>query len=285
MSTLPNGVSYQGIYCYRSDDHPTQVYYIPGTPMPQRNADGVPAISLLTFAQMAMLQLSSQWEIPATHLQGLKTYLEQEFADLKADTLQLTPAPLEVEAVTLSLMDASGKPEVLETARSSGHPPYSTVFSVQLSNEQKAQAISAFNGRKNILTVTYEASLPKQVVAEVHMTGNVSSLLKRFSKDSPISEYLQQIEAAVVDKQLKFEQSISPDTPDCLRQKTEQLAKEKTAELLQLMVKGATRADPNHLKVTARLTDTVPIPVQQSADVSTWFPQGKGLDYVQLLGA
>jgi hypothetical protein len=283
MSTLPNGVSYQGIYCYRND-HSTQVYYIPGAPIPQRNADGVPAISLLAFEQMAMLQISSQWEIPTTHLHGLKTYLEQQFPDLKSDTLQLIPAPIEVEAVTLSLTDASGEPERLETARSSGHPPYSTVFSVQLSNEQKAQAMSAFHGRKNILTVTYEASLPKQVVAEVTITGNVSTLLKRLSQDSAMSEYWQQIQSALDAKQLKLEQSTSPDAPDCLRQKAEQLAKEKAAELLQLMIKGATRADPNHLKVTARLTDTVPIPVQQTADVSTWFPQGKGLDYVQLLG-
>jgi hypothetical protein len=285
MSALPDGVSYQGIYCYRSDDDPTRVYYIPGSPIPQRNADGIPAISLMAFDQMAMLQLSSQWEIPATDLDGLQTFLEREFPALQSDTLQLIPAPLEVETVTLSLTDATGKPEVLATARSSGHPPYSTVFSVQLSNEQKAQAISAFNGRKDVLTVTYEASLPKLVFAEVKITGNVSSLLKRFRKDSAMPEYLQQLEVAIDKQQLKLERSASPEAPDCLRQRTEQLTKEKAAELLQQMVQGATRADPNHLKVAARLTETMPIAVQRSADISTWFPQGNGLDYVQLLGA
>lgn len=284
MSTLPNGICYQDIHCYRSDDDSNTVYYIPGAPIPQRNADGIPAISLFAFDQMAMLQLSSQWDIPSAQLNGLKTYLEKQFPPLKSSTMRLSPAPVEVEKVTLTLTDQAGEPEILETARSSGHPPFSTVFSVQLSNEQKAQAISAFNGRKDILTVTYHAFLPKPVSAETKITGNVRSILNQLAKDASLQECLQQIEIAIAQNQLKLEQQADPEAPESLQQRTEQLVKQKAAELLQQMVKGATRADPNHLKVTATLTETIPVTLVRSTDVSSWFPNGKGLDYLQLIG-
>lgn len=277
--------SYQGIVYYASEADHTTIYYIPAAPVPQRNADGIPAISLFVLDQMAMLQLSSQWEVSTSQLEALKTNVLQQFPALKSETLRLLPAPVEVERVELLLTNATGKPELLETAKSSGYPPFSAIFSVQLSNEQKGQAVSAFNGRNDLLTVTYYAALSQQAIAQVTIAGNVVALLKHLPKDPSVSTCLQQLEAVIAQNQLTVERSQSPDASQELRQKAEQLAKERAAELLRQLAQGCTTVDESEFSATATATEAVPMMLTRSADVCSWFPNGKGLDYLQIFNA
>ncbi|MBD2020598.1 hypothetical protein H6F43_10395 [Leptolyngbya sp. FACHB-36] len=277
--------SYQGIVYYASDADPATVYFIPAAPVSQRNANGSLAISLFVLDQMAMLQLSSQWEVPTNQLEALKTAVLQQFPALKLESLQLLPAPVEVERVELSLSNAAGKPECLGTTKSSGYPPFSAIFSVQLSNEQKAQAVSAFNGRKDLLTVTYYAALPKQAIAEVAISGNVTPLLKRLPKDASVQDCLEQLEAAIAQNQLVLTRSQSPNASESLRQKAEQLAKERAAKLLQQLAQGSTVQNQSEFCATAAVTDSVPMSLTRSADINSWFLNGNGLDYLQLFSA
>ncbi|MER3476419.1 MAG: hypothetical protein C4287_07515, partial [Leptolyngbya sp. ERB_1_2] len=170
MATLDR-FNYQGIEYYVDLSDPSSFYYIPGIPTSQHTPQGQPAASLMVLDQLAMLQLSSEWDVSSDQLEELRTAIAKQF---HLGTVSLQPAPLTVESVILSLKTNKGDFEVLKSAESSGYPPFTTVFSVQLDNEQKAQAIAAFNGRKDQLIITYKVSLKTEIVAEVMIKGDVT---------------------------------------------------------------------------------------------------------------
>ncbi|MBE9012972.1 hypothetical protein IQ250_22480 [Pseudanabaenaceae cyanobacterium LEGE 13415] len=147
-------MNYRDIEYYVDRSDPTRFYYIPGTPGSQETAQGHPAASMIVLDQVAMLQLSSEWSVRSEELNELENAIAKQF-DL--ETVFLQPAPLSVESVTLSLRTNTGDFEVLKSTESSGYPPFTAVFSVQLEGDRKAQAIAAFNGRKEQLIITYKA--------------------------------------------------------------------------------------------------------------------------------
>lgn len=209
MTTLPKGFDYHGVYCYRSQTDSSSFFYIPGAPSSQRTSQGNPMVSLMVLDQFAMLQLSSQWDVTSDQLDGLRTTIAKQFS-LALDKIRLLPAPITVQEVVLSLKNNAGDFEVLATTQSSGYTPFSTVLSVDLTNEQKAQAIAAFNGRKDQLIVTYKASLEIEVSAEVTISGDVSTDLRKLPRNPALEDCLQQIETAIDRKRLKLELSASP---------------------------------------------------------------------------
>lgn len=150
--------NYQGIEYYADC---SCFYYIPGTPTSQATPQGHPAASMIVLDQVAMLQLSSEWSVQTQQLEELESAIANQF---NLESVCLQPAPLKVESITLSVKNSSGDFEVLQSAISSGYPPFTTVFSVQLEGDQKAQAIAAFNGRKDQLIITYKALLETSVI-------------------------------------------------------------------------------------------------------------------------
>lgn len=158
--------NYQGIEYYADC---SCFYYIPGTPTSQATPQGHPAASMIVLDQVAMLQLSSEWSVPTQQLEALESAIAKQF-NLKS--VSLHPAPLTVESVTLSVKTNSGEFEELQSAKSSGYPPFTTVFSVQLEGDQKAQAIAAFNGRKDQLIITYQAIFGE---SEIQRSTDVST--------------------------------------------------------------------------------------------------------------
>lgn len=285
MTTLPEGFDYEGVYCYPSQTDPTSFYYIPGVPTSQRTSQGHPAVSLMVLDKFAMLQISSEWAVVSKQLKGLQKEIAQPL-DLEPDEIQLQPAPITVEEVTLSLKNEQGDFEVLKTAQSSGYLPFSALFSVQLSNAQKAQAIAAFNGRKDQLMVTYKASLDVGISAKATIAGEITTDLQKLPQNPTLEDCLAQIETAIAHKRLKLDYTSSPEASDELRQKTECLAKEHAAELLFSMAKGApVMYDRSQFHASADSTQSLPVQVERSADISTWFPIGKGLEYMQVIGS
>ncbi|MCY7279036.1 MAG: hypothetical protein LH702_36195 [Phormidesmis sp. CAN_BIN44] len=284
MTTLPKGFDYQGIYYYPSQTDPSSFYYIPAVPVPQRTSQGDPAVSLMVLDQFAMLQLSSEWTVTSEQLDALQKNIAEQF-DREPEAVQLQLAPLTVDDVTLSLKTEQGDFEVLKTTHSSGYLPFSAVFSVDLSDEQKAQAIAAFNDRKDQLIVTYKAALDIEISAKVTIAGNIQTDLQKLPKKSVLKDCLAQIETAIAHKQLRLEHTASPKASGELCQKTEQLAKERAAELLLSMAQGVPVVyDRSDFQASATLTESLPVGVERSADISTWFPTGRGLDYMQLIG-
>ncbi|MER3435377.1 MAG: hypothetical protein C4288_18720 [Leptolyngbya sp. ERB_1_1] len=278
MATLDR-FNYQGIEYYVDLSDPSSFYYIPGIPTSQHTPQGQPAASLMVLDQLAMLQLSSEWDVSSDQLEELRTAIAKQF---HLGTVSLQPAPLTVESVILSLKTNKGDFEVLKSAESSGYPPFTTVFSVQLDNEQKAQAIAAFNGRKDQLIITYKVSLKTEIVAEVMIKGDVTEDLKKLPKTPTLEDCSRQIDSAIVQHRLKLEQSSK--APEDLLEKAIQLAKRRAAQLLLSMAEDAPIPyDRTHFQASASLTNDDLVKIERSTDISTWFATRSGMNYVQIL--
>ncbi|KAM3093741.1 hypothetical protein ACKFKG_18495 [Phormidesmis sp. 146-35] len=282
MTPLPQGFDYQGIYCYPNPTEASSFYYIPGAPVSQRTSQGLPSISLMAIDQFAMLQVSSEWTVAPEQLEAISNTIASQ---CHPSDIQLQLAPIVVESVTLLLKNERGEFEILGTTQSSGYVPFSAVFSVQLVNEQKAQAIAAFNGRADQLKVTYKATLEVEVSAKVTIAGDITADLKKLPKNPEITDCQTQIESAIAHHRLKVEQSASPHASDDLQKRTLKLAQDRAADLLLHLAQGAPIVhDRSTFRASADLIESLPVSLERSGDISTWFATGSGMDYVQLIG-
>jgi hypothetical protein len=284
MTTLPKGWDFQDIYYYRRSDRPAQFYYIPGSPVPQRSGQGMLAVSFMVLNELAMLQVSAQWLVEERILDALKTHLLQQFPELSAATIDLQLAPVTVEQVVLTLKNQAGHEDVLSSGLSSGQSPFSKVFSVQLSDDQRAQVIAVFKGRTEVLTVRYQGALLVETWATVAISGDVTNLLLQLPKAATTADCLPLIATAIAQKVLKLERSASAEARPELTHRTEEQAKAQAAELLLQMLKSAVKLPKSQFQVKASLKESVPIKFERCVDVNTWFPNGDGSEYMQLVG-
>ncbi|NJR51549.1 MAG: hypothetical protein HC780_20140 [Leptolyngbyaceae cyanobacterium CSU_1_3] len=133
--------------------------------------------------------------------------------------------------------------------------------------------------------MTYQASLEIEISAQATIAGDITTDLQKLPKHPNLEDCLRQIETALDRKRLTLEKSASPAASDELCERAEQLAKERAAELMLRIAQGAPIIyDRSTFRAEANLKEGIPVSMERSADVSTWFPSGKGLEYLQLIG-
>jgi hypothetical protein len=193
-----------------------------------------------------------------------------------------------VESVTLAVGDGHGNFEDLKTETSSGYPPYNAVFSLQLTSAQKERIVSALSGQKGMLAIRYHASLSEPVKADTTIEGDVKSYLARVEADATQEDLLDYIERAVTEGSLSLKQTGTAS--EGLTRKSLLLAKEQAAATLQRLAGGGPEQSSDRdeqntstLKASASLSENATSPLESSADVSSWFPEGNGKKYVQFL--
>jgi hypothetical protein len=283
MATLPEQFDYAGIHCYRSPDDPDTLLYIPGAPTPQRSADETPMISLMTFAPFAFLQVSVQWDVSGEELDGLRAALAQRDPDLNIDALRLALAPIAVERVALELTEADGSIAELQSTYSSGMPPFSALFNVQLSEAQQAAAASALNGRAGVLGVRYHAALTVPQPAEVRIAGDIARELTEAGGLASRDDAAALLDAAIERGSLAITHHGAPDVPAERWQVLEQQARDQAIDLLLRMAAGSTRADAAHFEVVVADTTPVTQPLERVSDVADWFAPHSGLDHMKIV--
>ena len=106
--------------------------------------------------------------------------------------------------------------------------------------------------------------------------------------DATQEDLLGHIEKAVAEGCLSLRQT--GNAPEGLVQKSLRLAKEQAAASLQRLAGGgreqsydSNAQNESTLKAHASLSENATTPLESSADVSSWFPQGDGKKYVQFL--
>ncbi len=281
--TLPPSLS-SHLYCFRSPQAANQFYYLPGDPVPQRDSRGNPAVSLMATCDFAMLQVSSQWQVTDRQLEALKADLQAQ-NDLPTDDLRLEPAPVRIDTVELLLTTNAGEAEVLATSQSSGYAPFSAVFSVTLTAEQKAQASSALGGRPDLLLVTYRVLVDLPLDGQVEIEGEVATDLRELGQRPTAEVVRQRVEDAIAQGRLILTETFPDPIPDDLKQRTLALAKDRAVELLLQLAELPTKDGESHLYAKAYLKETAAVALERTADISTWFPSGKGLEHLQLIGS
>jgi hypothetical protein len=96
--------------------------------------------------------------LPVDVFEASRKPLHEQFPDSEPASMRFSPAPLLIKAVTLALTDKAQE-ENLQTVTSANFPPYSALFNVTLTPEQKSHVASALNGRTGVLKVSYVFSL------------------------------------------------------------------------------------------------------------------------------
>jgi hypothetical protein len=142
----------------RSEQDPETFFYLPTAPGPVQDPSGRPSVALTLADDKAWLSLSAQWDPPAATLEDLRAKLAALNKDVPAAAIRISPPPLQVEEATLGTETAGGFDE-LGTVRSSGYPPWTATFSVELDDEATVAAKAALGGEHDKLAVRFRAQL------------------------------------------------------------------------------------------------------------------------------
>lgn len=284
MANLPEQFDYAGIHCYRSPDDPNTLLYIPGAPAPQRAADNAPMISLMTFAPYAFLQVSVLWEVLDDELDALRAALAQGNPDLKIDEVRLALAPVSVERAALELTEVDGSIAELQSTHTSGMPPFSALFNLQLNEAQQAAAASALNGRSGVLAVRYHATLARPQPAELRIAGDIAPDLADAGSLTGHDAAATLLDAAIERGHLTVSRSGAPEVPSDRWQSLTAQARDQAIDLLLSMSAGAARADAAHFAAVVADTVVVKQPLERASDIADWFAPHGGLDHMQVVG-
>ena len=156
----PTAFDLQGIHLYLDAGEPGVVRYVPGDPSPERDPQGHPTLTLVVSDRGAILQLGTWWTVAPDALAALAVALAAARPDLAGARLQ--PAPVRVTAATLKIAGPDGSLLPVKTSTTSGLPPWNAVFSATLDSAQKAQAVAAVHGRRDLVVVDYALALPPE---------------------------------------------------------------------------------------------------------------------------
>jgi len=285
MSALPEGLQLDDVYFYRSPDSASTFFYIPGAPTPRLTSLGEPALSLMAMGEIAFLTLEARWEVPSRRLDTLKELLARNLPELAPGKLQLALAPVSVDQARLVLGEEQDGTHQLQATPGSGSPPFTALFNAQLDAEQRAQVLSALNGRRGVLRVVYQLRLAVPVAVSVTLAGDVSADVDLHDR-SPGEEELQaRIESALAAGRLRLEREGPQDTAPESWQRAERQVKERCAQLLgQMMADAQEGRRESTLKATVRLAGNVSLPLERAADVAAWFEGQRGMDHAQFIG-
>jgi hypothetical protein len=276
MKAMPPGPDYGGAHFYRSRDALQTFYYIAGEPRPDTDASGKPALNFFVTDKTALLQFSTRWEVPVDVFEASRTPLHEQFPELEPAAIRFSPAPLSMEGVTLALTD-KGQEEDLQTVMSANFPPYSALFNVTLTSEQKSRVASALNGRTGVLEVSYRFSLSTDVSVETSIAGDVSEDIAELGPSAARTDCQARIDKALAEDRLLLVRTGADDAPPELTRKADEMAKEKAIDILQRMTKQAQlNPDVANLKATATATMPTTVPLSRSTDVGSWYRGGSG---------
>lgn len=276
MNAVPPGLDYGGAHFYRDRDELQTFYYIAGEPTPDKDAYGKPALNFFVTDNTALLQFSTRWEVPADVFEASRKPLHERFPDSEPASMRFSPAPLSIKNVTLALTDKAQE-ENLQSVTSANFPPYSALFNVTLTPEQKSRVASALNGRTGVLKVSYAFSLSASVSVETSIAGDVSKDIAELGPSPARADCQARIDTAIAEDRLRLVREGAEDAPPELTKKADGMAREKAIDILQGMAKQAElNPDVANLKATATATMPTTISLTRSTDVGSWYQGGSG---------
>jgi len=281
MIDLKDGFNLRGVDVYRSKEDPSTFFYLPGKPLPETGPDGRPSLQLIASDKSAILQLSSQWSVKSSILNSLKDDLSGKFKELQKELIRLSPAQISVSEATLFLVDKSGEFYELQSAQTSGFPPFTAMFNVKLNSEDKVKVISSLNGKQNVLLVSYKGYLPVERGVKVLIFGDVSREISVLDKSISLEEALAVVESAISKGRLSVEKSEDEGVSQDLKDDTYREAKEKAALAIVAIVSGNSgQSGQAKLESTIYRTETAQLSLESSADISSWFQNWTGADHI-----
>lgn len=138
-----------------SSADPGTFYYAPKAPSIALDANGNRQLNLLSAGPVSFLQVTGAWGLDSAGLDALRHEVAGRLGR-DAAGIRLQPAPASVESVSLLMGDGAGALSVLQQGKSSGVPPFHTVFNVMLDATQLARVKEALGGKPGLLALRYD---------------------------------------------------------------------------------------------------------------------------------
>jgi hypothetical protein len=153
-----------GVRVYPDPNLPATLRYLPPAPIPARDPNGHPLVSLIALgASGSILQLSVRYELEDAVRDQLRTDLSAKAFTLTATNFQPAPVSVDQVRVLLAKPDAGAPADVLATSAGSGYPPWDAIFSIRLNADQVALTKRALAGERSLLSVSVHATVPASV--------------------------------------------------------------------------------------------------------------------------
>lgn len=286
MTESASGSVFRGIYYYQSKDDPATFFYIPEKPCPEKDPGGKPTLTLWVSDQGAILQLGTRCGVNADQFKDILKHVAGQFPDLDSASIRFMPIMASIREATLSIGDGTGKFTDVQTTSTSGFPPFSALFNVSLTAEQKTRAVAALSGHQGFLRIAYRGSLPSEVPVTVSISGDVRYDIEDLGSDATVERCRDQIDVAVTAGRLNVTRSYPSGVSDEILKEVEALAREKGAEILLRMscdLRAGFTPNLSALEVTVSMPEKRYLPIELTADVSTWFIAGQGTDHIRVL--
>lgn len=265
-----------------SDDH--SFYFIPLHPGPQNDGQGNLTLSLISTAGINMFQIGVHWKEESSILEQLRKKIATEYKNITPALLRLSFAPIKVEKVDLLLMNGEEE-QIIGTSSSSESYPYSAIFSVKLTNEQKDRVVAAIHNQENTLQARYYASRQVDVTAQYTLQGDIRNAKKDLNASNATLESCREWLVDAIDLgKLSVDKSASELASNKLQEQTETAAIELgAAQILQFIQTGKIQPDAAKFSLAVEKTETIQLPFYVITDVGTWFSGNEGDEYIRIL--
>ncbi|MEO0516023.1 MAG: hypothetical protein AAF171_01845 [Cyanobacteria bacterium P01_A01_bin.116] len=287
---IPHKLELPTVYGYPNPDRPNAYYYLPRQLQPQRDSAQDPTLNLVSVGSGAYLQLSVHWEAEAFALKALRQRIAEqqmlEKTSVDPSSLLLSFAPVTVQHVSLRLGDGTGNWQELQRAKSSGFPPYTTLFNLQLNAEQHTQVAAALNGRTEFCQISYTVSWQVAVEAVGQVLGDATGAIAQLNSSlqvnpssDPRTVAYTSLQAALNRGELHLVVSATEGALLSLEESVKTKVLSQTAELLLRFLQDETLIpDATTLTVSASQTQPVATDLKLTTDIATWFAANSGKD-------
>lgn len=287
LEGLQDSDAFSEVFCYREKNDPATVYYIPLTVIAEKGQQEKLQFSLMLAGNSHMLQLACRWDIDRVLLTKLNTALLQMLRSEGLTTINFSAPSLNVKEVRLELADKNKKYTTLQSATSSGFPPYNAVFNLKINNEQKDQVLHTLNGTDDHMRIVYVVNVPVTHTSTATLKGllnKIKGLEDLESGNKSINEIFDQaLEDGIFE--INIYEANDAITTDKLRQIVFSKAIKALNEYAKNKNSFSTAArdiviDEGQLEITASFETNNEVIIEPEANVADWFAGQRTTDFI-----
>jgi hypothetical protein len=239
---------------YEVDDGvPAAIRIVPADPGPETNADGVPAAMLYLSDRTGLLTLGVRWWPAEPELAAIRDRVAASLKRTPAD-FAVSPDGFIVSSVALVLTPVRGERIELARVGSSGTPPYTALFSVDVS-EHLELVRRACVGEPGLLQIEVQATLTRGRSATTVLAAELGPWtqdLPGADTDALVGRIEALVAAGLIERTRSAAPGPGPDGPDAEEADLAAEADRNASQrLLAAIASAAPPAGPSAIGMTA----------------------------------
>lgn len=271
---------YNGITYYPDIADDDRIYYLYEKAIPQTDTSGNPTLSLTGAGAHWFLQLGTKWQVPEARLEELRKKLTDEKED--TEPVDLLPAPVTVQSVEL-MLHANNEDKVLARSGSSGHLPFSAVFSASVPGHLQSNLVEALHGSAGKLVVVYHAQLDREYAIRMELSGSIAGASDRLTTDSTDDDIRQWIDEQIKSGTLVLQKDVDQGVPEETVTTMETKLYATAIDEIRKHFESTRQADDAMLDILLNESITLPEKFDITSDVGTWFSGREADEHIKII--